>query len=187
MKIAVVATLLCGNFHANPYGPELQVKQMLELHILKEYKMKRTILLISVILLFASCTSLRISKDNQDLEYLVSAINDNYPFLQVHLRRDGFDWNKYILGLNKNSVSCSNKIEIFSKYLYGLNGHVHFLTNDQFPYYYDLYQDNLAEYPELLPWCSILNDTKVKKAYNFDNNIQPTNQTFGFANSKDFI
>jgi len=29
MKIAVVATLL-GNFHANPFGPELQVKQMLE-------------------------------------------------------------------------------------------------------------------------------------------------------------
>jgi len=29
MKIAVVASLLCGNFHANPYGPELQVKQML--------------------------------------------------------------------------------------------------------------------------------------------------------------
>jgi len=30
MKIAVVATLLCGNFHANPFGPELQVKQMLD-------------------------------------------------------------------------------------------------------------------------------------------------------------
>jgi len=29
MKIAVVATLLWCNFHANPYGPELQVKQML--------------------------------------------------------------------------------------------------------------------------------------------------------------
>jgi hypothetical protein len=28
MKIAVVATLL-GNFHAKPFGPELQVKQML--------------------------------------------------------------------------------------------------------------------------------------------------------------
>jgi len=28
MKIAVVAALL-GNFHAKPYGPELQVKQML--------------------------------------------------------------------------------------------------------------------------------------------------------------
>jgi hypothetical protein len=30
MKIAVVATLLLCNFHANPYGPELQVKQMLD-------------------------------------------------------------------------------------------------------------------------------------------------------------
>ena len=30
MKIAVVATLLWCNFHANPFGPELQVKQMLE-------------------------------------------------------------------------------------------------------------------------------------------------------------
>jgi hypothetical protein len=29
MKIAVVASLL-GNFHANPYGPELQVKPMLD-------------------------------------------------------------------------------------------------------------------------------------------------------------
>ena len=27
MKIAVVAALLCGNFHANPFGPELQVKR----------------------------------------------------------------------------------------------------------------------------------------------------------------
>jgi hypothetical protein len=29
MKIAVVATLL-GNFHAKPFGPELQVKQMFD-------------------------------------------------------------------------------------------------------------------------------------------------------------
>jgi len=29
MKIAVVAALLWCNFHANPFGPELQVKQMI--------------------------------------------------------------------------------------------------------------------------------------------------------------
>jgi len=55
MKIAVASL---GNFHANPYGPELQVKQMLERRLRRAKKKKEIVIKSESIV---SCTD---SMDN---------------------------------------------------------------------------------------------------------------------------
>jgi len=120
---------------------------------------------------------------NEDINYLKMVIVGNYPYLDVHKRKDGFDWEKTIatININKNNLSIKDATKIFEKYIKGLNGHVHFLDDKQYAYYVNGYRSILKDHPEYDVWVKILTSKKSESTYiNSDlNKIVPISNQSG--------
>jgi hypothetical protein len=124
-----------------------------------------------------------------DIDYLKLAIAENYPYLEVHKRKDGFDWEKAVANLwnsSSNIVDKNEALTVFNKYLLGLNGHVHFIDDNQYAYYLNCYKSILKDYPEYQAWVDVLTSKKSESIYGRINFKQSSPIANGYNSGKGF-
>jgi len=162
--------------------------------------MKATVWLVLFSVLSSSCTFFDQWKIQQDVDYIKRTIVDNYPYLQVHKRRDGFDWLKRVDQLRtaeRVKFDGTNNVAYLSQFLVGLNGHVHILDRQSFSYYVAAYSEVARKFPQYAPWVNVLTKGEVLQTYNLSPNdtnrplrpqiAMPVSGLFSYATEKDYI
>jgi hypothetical protein len=140
--------------------------------------MKRPSLLIAIALLslVLGCSVGEEAGLRSDAAFIVRTIQENYPYLEIHRERDGFDWHAHVKKLieqDRAGLGSLTSIEYLSRYIEGLNGHVHIIDAASFPYYYAGYHSALDEYPEYAPWAQTLGSDAVLRAYGYSKGNPP--------------
>jgi hypothetical protein len=104
----------------------------------------------------------------EDIDYLNTAVIDNYPYLEVHKRKDNFDWVEAVRRIPKRYGQTTDKkrtVEILKEYLRGLNGHAHFLDEQLYAYYLDSLERITKDFPEYKAWVDVLVGGNAKTFY----------------------
>jgi hypothetical protein len=133
--------------------------------------MKNIVFIILLVLFYVTSISAQnfSSKQiNEDIDYLKETIKENYPYLDVHKRKYGFNWESNIDTIKydkKNTYDLKELTGLLTKYLKGLNGHVRFLDNKQYAYYLNGYSSMMKDYPEYKVWVNVLTSKKSVSTY----------------------
>jgi hypothetical protein len=99
-------------------------------------------------------------------------VKENYPYLQVHERKEGFVWERHA----KDEIEKWKKgrtgygLDLFGNMLEGLNGHAGVFTKDEYAACYGLFSSGIKTHPEYKAWMEVLDRPEVRKAYGLEGN-----------------
>ena len=113
--------------------------------------------------------ALTLERQLEDFDYLVRILSENYPYLAMHARTEGLNWEAAVADARAKiaaGVSGTDAIQICTELLDRLNRHTYFIPSSSYLYFLEVFnQSFMIRFISCKPWADVLESPRALGNY----------------------